>query len=186
MANSLRSEIQPFHGIDIMTKAKSLERSGIPVMHLALGEPGAKTPHKIRQAAVDFIKSGKIGYEPALGILELRKRISQHYFVKYGLDVSPQRVVVTTGASAAFKFAALALFDVGDRVGLPTPCFPAYINCLKALGLQPVEIPTTEASRWIVTPEILSKAHAVQPLKGIVITSPNNPNGVITPHEISI
>jgi len=183
---SRRGMVEPFRAIDVMTSAFALEREGRHIVHMAVGEPGAPTPKLVRDAAEAFIRNGRVGYTEAIGIPALRKRIADHYGRTYGVDVSPDRVAVTTGSSAAFNLAFLALFDVGDRVALPTPGYPAYRNILSALGLEVVEIPTTADTRWTITPEMLAEAHAAKPLKGLIVASPNNPNGtMIAPDDLS-
>jgi len=177
--------VEPFRAMDVMSTAFALEREGRRIVHMAVGEPGAPTPKLVREAAEAALRRGRIGYTEALGVPELRKRIARYYGETHGLDIPPERVVVTTGASAAFNLAFLALFDVGDRVGLPTPAYPAYRNILKALGLEVVEIPTTAETRWTVTPEMLSGIHTETPLKGLIVASPNNPNGtMVAPDDL--
>jgi aspartate/methionine/tyrosine aminotransferase len=182
---SRRSAVEPFRAMDVMSTALALEREGRRIIHMAVGEPGASTPKLVREAAEAALRGGRIGYTEALGIPALRKRIAAYYGETHGLDIPPERVVVTTGSSAAFNLAFLALFDVGDRVGLPAPGYPAYRNILKALGLEVVDIPTTAKTRWTVTPEVLSSIHAERPLRGLIVASPNNPNGtMVAPDDL--
>jgi aspartate/methionine/tyrosine aminotransferase len=183
---SRRSEVEPFRAMDVMAKALKLQREGRSVIHLAVGEPGAPTPRTVREAAAAAMTVGRIGYTEALGTPALRQRIATYYADEHGLDIPAERIVVTTGSSAAFNLAFLALFDVGDRVALPTPGYPAYRNILKALGLEVVEIPTTAETRWTVTPQLLAAAHAEKPLKGLIVASPNNPNGtMVAPDDLA-
>jgi aspartate/methionine/tyrosine aminotransferase len=185
MISSRRSSVEPFRAMDVMAEAFRLQREGRSIIHLAVGEPGAPTPKSVREAATAALKHGRIGYTEALGTPALRARIAQYYADTHGLDTPAERIVVTTGSSAAFNLAFLALFDVGDRIGLPTPGYPAYRNILKALGLEVVEIPTTEETRWTVTPDMLAKVQANKPLKGLIVASPNNPNGtMISPDDL--
>ncbi|MGO4855356.1 pyridoxal phosphate-dependent aminotransferase [Phaeovulum sp. W22_SRMD_FR3] len=182
---SQRSAVEPFRAMDVMAEAFRLRREGRSIIHLAVGEPGAPTPKLARAAASAALEHGRIGYTEALGTPVLRARISRYYADTHGLDVPAERIVVTTGSSAAFNLAFLSLFDVGDRVGLPTPGYPAYRNILIALGLEVVEIPTTEDTRWTITPEMLAKVQADKPLKGLIVASPNNPNGtMISPEDL--
>lgn len=176
---SRRSAVEPFRAMDVMASARKLEQQGRSIIHLAIGEPGAPTPNSVREAAARALAKGRIGYTEALGTPELRQRISAYYGDVHALDVPPERIAVTTGSSAAFNLAFLALFDVGDRVGLPTPGYPAYRNILRALGLEVVEIPTTAETRWTITPEMLAEIQANAPLKGLIVASPNNPNGTM-------
>lgn len=182
---SRRGTIEPIRAIDVMTEAFRLRREGRSVIHLAIGEPSAPTPKLVREAVAAALEHGQIGYTEALGTPPVRTRIAKYYKDTHGLDISPNRIAVTTGSSAAFNLAFLALFDVGNRVGLPTPGYPAYRNILKALGLEVVEIPTTAGTGWNVTPQMLAEVQSQRPLKGLVLANPNNPNGtMIAPEDL--
>ena len=91
-------------------------------------------------AAAEALKGGRLGYTEALGIRPLRERIARHYRDAYGVDLSPARVMVTTGSSGGFNLIFLGAFDPGDRIAMASPGYPAYRNILKALGLVAVEI----------------------------------------------
>jgi aspartate/methionine/tyrosine aminotransferase len=179
MRQSRRGNVQPFIAMDVLASANRLEREGRSVVHMELGEPGAPVPAAVKAAAEAALARGRIGYTEALGLPELRSRIARHYGDRYSVHVPTERVAVTAGSSGAFNLAFLALFDPGDRVGLPTPGYPAYRNILTALGLEVVEIPTTEATRWQATPEIIERVHAEKPLVGLVVASPANPSGTM-------
>lgn len=179
MKPSKRSAVAPFIAMDVMAAANRLEREGRSIIHMEVGEPGAPTPALVRAAAEAALARGRIGYTEALGLRDLRARIARHYGERYGVEVSPERVAVTTGSSGAFNLAFLALFDVGDRVGLPAPGYPAYRNILQALGLEVVEIPTTAETRWQVTPAMLEEAAREKPLAGLIVASPANPSGTM-------
>jgi aspartate/methionine/tyrosine aminotransferase len=134
----------------------------------------------VREAAAAALAGGRIGYTEALGLPALRERIARHYGDHYGVDVPARRVAVTAGSSGGFNLAFLAMFDVGDRIGLPTPGYPAYRNILKALGLVVVDLPTTAESRWQVTAGHLdAAAEAGGPLAGLIVASPANPSGTM-------
>lgn len=174
MRPSRRSGVAPFIAMDVMSAANRLEREGRSIVHMEVGEPGAPVPAAVRAAAEAALARGRIGYTEALGLRPLRERIAAHYGERYGVPVDPERVAVTTGSSGGFNLAFLALFDPGDRVGLPTPGYPAYRNVLVALGLEVVEIATTAETRWQVTPALLE---AAGPLDGLIVASPANPSG---------
>ena len=114
-----------------------------------------------------------------MGIAPLRERIARHYKDAYGVAVSPERVVVTTGSSAGFVLAFLSLFDAGARVAITAPGYPAYRNILEALGLEPVVIPLARADGWIMTADSVERAHRDRPLKGVLAMSPANPSGTM-------
>lgn len=179
MRVSQRSDVAPFLAMDVLSDANRLAREGRSIVHMELGEPGAPVPAAVRAAAEAALARGRVGYTEALGIPELRARIARLYVDRYGVDIPAGRVAVTGGSSGAFNLAFLAMFDVGDRVGLPTPGYPAYRNILTALGLEVVEIPTTADARWQASAAAIEKVHAKRPLAGIVVASPNNPSGTM-------
>jgi len=179
MRVSQRSDVAPFLAMDVLSDANRLAREGRSIVHMELGEPGAPVPAAVRAAAEAALARGRVGYTEALGIPELRARIARLYADRYGVDIPAGRVAVTGGSSGAFNLAFLAMFDVGDRVGLPTPGYPAYRNILTALGLEVVEIPTTADDRWQASAAAVEKVHAERPLAGIVVASPNNPSGTM-------
>jgi aspartate/methionine/tyrosine aminotransferase len=124
-----------------------------------------------------------LGYTVALGMPELRQRISQHYQDWYGLSVDPQRIVITGGSSAAFVLAFLALFDVGATVSLPAPGYPCYRHILTALGIRSHMIATAEAQRWMPCADDIRTAAAQHCLSGLLLASPNNPTGTMLDPE---
>jgi aspartate/methionine/tyrosine aminotransferase len=91
-----------------------------------------------------------------------------------GREVSPERVIVTTGSSGGFPLAFLASFDAGDRVALAAPGYPAYRNILTALNLEAVDLPTSAADRFQPTVAALEKAGRID---GLIVASPTNPTG---------
>src|ERR1044071_8303677 len=108
-----RSEVPPFMVMDVMAAAARIEAAGGHVIHMEVGQPAAPAPRTAIAAARTALDTGDIGYTPALGIPALRARISRHYAEIHGVAVEPERIVVTTGSSAGFILAFLALFDPG-------------------------------------------------------------------------
>src|SRR4029079_9995246 len=106
----------------------------------------------------------------------LRERIARHYRDAYGVEVSPERVVVTTGSSGGFPLAFLGCFDAGDRVALAAPGYPAYRNILAALNLEAVDLPTSAADLFQPTVAALERAG---PIAGLIVASPSNPTGTM-------
>ena len=180
---SRRSAVAPFLAMDVLSEAKTIAAAGHSVIHMEVGEPGSPAPASVRAAVKAALDRGPVGYTQALGLPSLRARIAEHYAETYGVDVPPKRVVVTTGSSAGFILSFLAAFDVGARVAIPSPGYPAYRNILTALGLVPVEIATGRATRYALTAELIEAAHAEQPLDGVLVMSPANPTGVMMSDE---
>ncbi len=175
---SARSAVPPFMVMDVMAAAARIEAGGGHVVHMEVGQPAASAPAGAIAAARAAL-GGRLDYTEALGIPSLRERIARHYGERHALEIDPGRIVVTTGSSAAFVMAFLALLDPGDRVAVAVPGYPPYRHILTALGCEPVLIETTAASRWAITPDMLIAAHRRAPLKGVLVASPANPTGTM-------
>jgi aspartate/methionine/tyrosine aminotransferase len=179
IAPSLRSDVPPFMVVDVMAAAARIEEAGGRVIHMEVGQPAAPAPATAIAAAHAALGQKRLGYTQTLGIPGLRARIARHYRDAYGIELDPARVVVTTGSSAGFILAFLALFEPGDRVAVALPGYPPYRHILRALGCEPVAIATSRATRWAITPELLIDAHRRSPLKGVLVASPANPTGTM-------
>lgn len=179
IAISKRGEVEPFHAMDILAEANRLKALGHPIVSMAVGQPSDPAPRAVREAAARAVADGRIGYTDALGLAPLRDAIAAHYADHYGLPVPTGRVVVTTGSSAAFNLAFLAMFDPGDRVAIAAPGYPAYRNIMAALGLEVVEI-ELEGTAYLHAAR-LREAHLQKPLKGVLFASPANPTGAVIP-----
>ena len=167
-----RAEIAPFYVMEVMRAAEERELAGVDILHLEVGQPSTGAPRGVVEAAQAALVSGDpLGYTSALGIPDLRAAIGRHYGATYGLEVSADRIVVTTGASASCVLAFLACFDHGDRVAVASPGYPCYRNMLAAFGAEPVDVPVDASTRYQPTPELLE---AAMPLRGVVAASPSN------------
>lgn len=182
LAASIRSEVDSFIVMDVMRRAAEKERSGVHVVHMEVGQPGTPAPEAARAAARAALDREPLGYTLALGLPTLRERIARLYGEWYDLDLSPERVVVTTGSSGAFVLAFLALFDAGARVALPAPGYPCYRHILSALGAVPVTIETGSETRWMPTGGQIA-AEIGRGLDGLLIASPANPTGTMLEPE---
>ena len=183
-AASCRSAIDSFIVMDVMSAAAAREAQGVKVVHMEVGQPATPAPRSAREAAKRAIDDSALGYTLALGTEPLRQRIARHYRDCHGVEVAPQRIVVTTGSSAGFVLAFLALFDVGARVALPEPGYPCYRHILTALGQTPVAIETGPSTRWMPSLEqITTLADSSEGLDGLLIASPANPTGTMLEPE---
>ena len=145
--------ITPFFVMEVMRAANERELAKQAVYHLEVGQPGTSAPEGALQAAEKALRNECLGYTNALGIPDIRESISKRYSDYYGLNVTPERIVATTGSSAGFVLAFLAAFDPGDRVALAAPGYPCYRNILSALGIEPVLLPTELLDRFQPTPD---------------------------------
>lgn len=175
---ALRGSIRPFEVMEAYREAEALSRSGHEVLHLSLGQPGRGMPERVQAYLRESLQGKNLpGYTDACGIPELRERIAAYYKEIYGLTVPVERIFVTVGSSSAFSLAMMAAFDVGSRIGIARPCYPAYPNMMRALGLAPFFIDTSEDTQFQPEWEMLSP-HA-DDIRGMVIASPSNPTGAL-------
>lgn len=181
---SKRSEIASFVVMDVMRQAFERERSGGNIIHMEVGQPATPAPRLVREAIKRAIDKDVLGYTDALGIPELRERISRYYKEQHKLEIGPERIAVTSGSSAGFVLAFLALFDAGAPLYLPEPGYPCYRNIASALGLKPVRIEVGPDDRWMPNAALLNQAVAQYgPGGGILFASPANPTGTMMQPE---
>ena len=182
----------PFLAMDVIAAANRRQATlppGAPrVIRMEVGQPGTGAPAGAVVAAQAALRSGcTLGYTEALGLRSLREGITRHCAARYGAEVSPGRVAVTTGASAAFPLAFLAAFDRGDRVALAAPFYPPYVNILTALGLVPVVLETGAETRFqptVAMLEAMARGPGGLP-DGLIVASPGNPAGtMLRPEEL--
>ncbi|MBM3950613.1 MAG: aminotransferase class I/II-fold pyridoxal phosphate-dependent enzyme [Rhodospirillales bacterium] len=179
LKSSRRGGVPPFIVMDVMREANARAAAGESVLHLEVGQPSTPAPKGVVEAARRALAENRLGYTEAFGLPELRERIVRHYRNAYGVEVPTTRVVVTTGSSSGFVLAFLAAFDVGDRVALAVPGYPAYRNILAALGIEPVLVETGPGDRFQPTPEVLDRLAGR--LDGLIVASPANPTGSMIP-----
>ncbi|MFT4700993.1 MAG: aspartate/methionine/tyrosine aminotransferase [Yoonia sp.] len=181
MRHSTRGMVDPFIVMDVMEAARQAEAAGRHIIHMEVGQPGTGAPATARaRLAADL--DDPLGYTVGLGLPDLRVRIAKHYGDWYNVDLDPGRVVITSGASGAFLLAFSALFDNAERVGLGTPCYPSYRQILKAVGLTPIDIPTTLGQRFQPQPAAVADHN----LAGMIVASPANPTGtMLTKDELA-
>ncbi|UQX89798.1 aminotransferase class I/II-fold pyridoxal phosphate-dependent enzyme [Jatrophihabitans telluris] len=176
---SRRSQVAPFYVMEIFGAAEARRSAGLPVYNLAAGQPSTGAPSAVQAAAAAALVTDKIGYTAALGIPALRAAIASHTERWYGVAVSPDNVVVTTGSSGGFLAAFLACFDAGDVVAMARPGYPAYRNILASLGCVVQEFDCGPEQDYLPTVDILD---ALDPCPdGLILASPANPTGAMIP-----
>jgi aspartate/methionine/tyrosine aminotransferase len=172
-----RGRVPPFIVMDVMRAANEREAEGEQVLHLEVGQPSTGAPSLVVERAKAALACERLGYTDALGIPALRQGIAGHYRTAYDIEVDFRRVVVTTGSSGAFILAFLAAFDVGDRVALASPGYPAYRNILTAQGVEVVDLAVGPETNFQPTPEFLDSVAGG--LDGLIVASPSNPTGTM-------
>ena len=177
-----RSAVAPFYVMRVLAAAARRTERGQPVFNLAAGQPSTPAPATVLAAAHASLDEQIMGYTETPGIAPLRRAIAGHYRRRYDLVVDPDDVVVTTGSSGGFLLAFLSAFDVGSRVGLARPGYPAYRNILHALGCEVVDLPCGPETRYQPTASMIDGLG----LDGLVVASPANPTGtMLAPAELS-
>lgn len=170
-----RGIVPPFIVMDMMRAANRRAAQGQDVLHLEVGQPSGGAPAAALEAGRKAMLSEPLGYTEALGNEALRHRLARLYRDRYGVDVAPERVVLTIGSSGAFLLAFLSAFAAGDRVGVAAPSYPAYRNILFALGIEPVLL-AVDADSHFQTDVALLRRHGAG-LDGLIVASPSNPTG---------
>jgi len=182
LAVAQRAAVPPFHVMDVLAAAARRRQTHGDLVNMAAGQPFAAPPAPVLAAAREALTSAdRLGYTVAMGIPELRAAIAGHYRRRYGLGVTAEDVVATTGSSGGFLLAFLAAFDVGDRVAVGRPGYPCYRNILAALGCTVVELPCGPHTRFQPTLAMLEALD--EPIDGLVIASPANPTGTVLPPD---
>ena len=182
MVTRKAEEIPPFIVMEVMEKAAAMEREGEDIIHLEVGEPDFDTPECIKEAAIRAIREGKTHYTHSLGLLELREAIAEHYFGKYGVEVNPEQILVTSGTSPAMLLLFMSLLEPGEEVILPNPYYACYPNFVRMVEGKPVFVKVLEEEGFQYRPEEI-KALIGPKTKAIFVNSPANPTGNLTPPE---
>lgn len=174
---------QPFLALEMLARAKQLEAQGRTIVHLEAGEPAITPAPAVREAIASHVLNERQAYTEAKGMLALREALAGYYRRRHGVEVDPDTIIVTTGSSSGFVLGFLGGFAAGARIGITRPGYPAYLNILRALGFEPVEIEVRPQERWRLTVDAVQRAHAVAPLDGLMVESPANPTGAILPRD---
>ena len=178
---SRRGLVPPFMAMDMMRESAMLEARGQSIIHLEVGQPSTGIPKRAALRISESLSNDVLGYTVAQGLPALRDRIAQHYLDTYGVTVPASRVFATTGSSAGFILAFLSAFEVGDRVALASPGYPAYRHILTSLGMVPELILADATTRYQPTVDHLKRLHSLP--DGLILGSPANPTGSVIPTE---
>jgi aspartate/methionine/tyrosine aminotransferase len=162
--------------MDVLEKAHDLERQGIDVIHLEVGEPDFDTPDCVKTAVCNALEDGHTHYTHSLGLLELREAICQHYYDQYGVSVEADRVLVCSGTSPAMLLLFSALLDKGDQVIISDPHYACYPNFIRFIEGEIVRVPVYEEDGFQFRPEAI-RGKTTDRTKAVFINSPSNPTG---------
>ncbi|MCA1905925.1 MAG: pyridoxal phosphate-dependent aminotransferase [Desulfarculus sp.] len=175
-------DIPPFIVMDVLERAQELQAQGRSIIHLEVGEPDFDTPEPIKAAAAQALAQGQTHYTHSLGIKPLRQAIADHYRARYGVEVDPERVLVTAGTSPGMLLMFAALLEAGDEIILSDPCYACYPNFVSFCGGTPVYVPVAEEDAFQYRPEEIQRRLGPR-TKAVVINSPANPTGQLLTAE---
>ena len=178
---SQNGDIHTFRVLDLLQQVNKRKASGQDVVNMAPGQPSDGAPKPALEYGAEVMKDGFMGYTEAIGTPFLRERISQWYSEYYGLEIPTSRIVITIGASGAFLFTFMSMFDPGDTIAMAAPGYPAYRNIMKACGIKPLEIETGPQTNYQPTISHLEELENIP--DGLLIASPSNPTGTIIPPD---
>ncbi|HEY6511421.1 MAG TPA: pyridoxal phosphate-dependent aminotransferase [Burkholderiaceae bacterium] len=185
--------IEPFYVMECAKAAHEIARSalcdpaqgGRPMIYLNIGEPDFGAAPLVREAARRAIADGRTQYTQATGLPELREQIAGWYQRHFGVPVNPRRIVVTAGASAALQLACAVLFEAGDDVLMPDPCYPCNRHFVAATDARAVLLPTDERTRFQLDANAVADAWRPH-TRGVLLATPSNPTGTsIDPDELA-
>ena len=175
-------EITPFIVMEVLERARELERQGVDVIHLEVGEPDFDVPLAVKEATRKALDRGLTHYTHSLGDLELREAICRHYEKTYGVFIKPEQVVVTSGTSPAMMLVFSSLLERGQEVVLSDPGYSCYPNFISFLGGVPVRVPVYEKDGFQPRAEAIRERIRDQ-TRAILINSPSNPTGNLLSEE---
>lgn len=176
-------KIRSFQAMELLAQARILENQGVDVVHMELGEPDFDVAEPIRISAEQSLRNKSLGYTPTAGIDELRKAVAVNYYGSHlGIDLNSERIIITTGASAALQIALTMVIDPGDEILITDPGYPCYSNLIRVSGGFPKTIPTRPETRFQFTPDLL-RGHWSRTTKAALLSSPSNPTGTLIPGE---
>ncbi|MBF0370906.1 MAG: aminotransferase class I/II-fold pyridoxal phosphate-dependent enzyme [Magnetococcales bacterium] len=168
--------------MEVLQRANALEAAGRDIVRLEVGEPRFPTPQPVMRAAQKALAQDLTHYTPALGIPSLRQKIAEWYQHQYGVDLSPNRVIITPGTSGAFIIAFGLLLNPQDRFAFADPGYPCYPNMIRFLGGEPVAVAVGPENHYQLDVGQL-QSELQKGLRGVLITSPSNPTGTLIPDE---
>ncbi len=182
MITKRAQEIRPFIVMDVLERAQALEKQGEHIIHLEVGEPDFDTPACIREAGERALRDGKTHYTHSQGLLELREAICEHYLERYGVETTPDQIIVTSGTSPAILLIFGALLEAGNEVIISNPHYACYPNFIRFVDGNPVRVAVAEEDGFQFRPDEIRMKMTTR-TRGILINSPANPTGNLLSSE---
>jgi len=178
MISRRAEELAPFMVMEVLERAREMERQGEDIINLEVGEPDFSVPSPIKKATFQALEDGATHYTHSLGDIELREAICKHYLDAYGVEVRPEQVVVTSGTSPAMMLAFASLLESGEEVIVSDPAYACYPNFINFLGGVPARVPVYEQDGFQYRVQAIEE-RINQKTKAVLINSPSNPTGCL-------
>ncbi len=175
--------ISPFIVMEVLEKAAEMERRGIHVVHMEVGEPDFDVPSCVSEAVSKAFSEGRTHYTHSLGDPELREEIARNYKKQYGVSISPEQIIVTSGSSPAILLSLAVLCDTGDEMIHSDPGYSCYQNFIRFIGAKGITVPVYEEDGFQYHPSEIKK-YISGKTRGIIINSPMNPTGNLMSPEV--
>ena len=176
------ADIEPFHVVVLITRAKELEAQGRSIVNLVIGEPDFPTPQPIVDAGIAALRTRHVRYTPSFGTPALRAAIAGWYRQRYGITLPPERVAVTSGSSGALLLTMGVLLSPGDQVLMADPSYPCNRHFARAMEGEPVGIPVGADSAYQLTPELVERYWTPR-TRAVMVATPSNPTGTLLPTD---
>jgi len=170
--------IAPFEVMRILGRAKALEAAGRDIVHMEVGEPRFPLPQPLHEAARRALATESMGYTPSAGLPALRRAIAKHYGARYGIDLDPGRVIVTTGGSGALQLALAAVLNVGGGAMVTEPGYPCHRHMAVVAGGIVHALALSAATGWRPTPAQVETQWRPG-TQALMLTTPGNPTGAV-------
>jgi len=175
-------DIQPFHVMALLGRARELEAQGCSIIHMEIGEPDFVTAQPIIDAGIAALEAGQTHYTPTMGLPALREAISDYYQSHYKVDVPARRIVITPGASGALQLAFSVLINPGDAVVLADPGYPCNRHFVRLNEGQSIAANVDVHSNYQLNESILKETWTSDSVVAM-LASPSNPTGALVSND---
>jgi aspartate/methionine/tyrosine aminotransferase len=176
------NDIQPFHVMALLGRARELEAQGRDIVHMEIGEPDFTTAQPIIDAGVKALQAGQTHYTPSVGLPALRETISAFYKQRYSMDVPANRIVVTPGASGALQLIFSVLINPGDSVVMADPGYPCNRHFVRLNEGEAIGVPVNADTDYQLSADLLEQYWSENTVAAM-LASPSNPTGTIVSED---
>lgn len=175
-------DIAPFYVMDVVNRVKELEKEGRDIVRMEVGEPDFDTAEPIVKAGIDALKNAQTKYTSSLGIIELREKIAEYYWLNHEVNIPVERIMITNGASGALLLAMGVLLNSGDKVILSDPGYPCNRHFVKLFEGEAISVPVGASTGFQLNSNLVEQYHDAG-TKAVIVSTPSNPTGTTVEKE---